>query len=56
MFKLSFKTGNVAFEDGNKEQEIARILEEIANKILNGYDSGKVMDINGNSIGSWSVD
>lgn len=55
MFKLSFKTGNDAFQDGNKEYEVSRILKELAEKVENGSDGGKIKDINGNTIGEWDL-
>ena len=55
MFELKFKTNNAAFED-YAEQEVSRILKEIANKIENGLTGGKVRDINGNTIGEWDLD
>lgn len=54
MFKLEFRTGNAAFEDC-AEQEISRILKEIANKVEDGSTGGKVKDINGNTIGEWDL-
>ena len=54
MFKMEFKTGNAAFED-YAEQEISRILKEIADKVENGSTGGKVRDINGNTIGEWDL-
>lgn len=56
MFELSFKAGNAAFEDGNKEYEVSRILKEIAEKVVNGSTGGKIKDINGNTIGEWDLD
>jgi len=55
MFELKFKTNNATFED-YVEQEVSRILKEIANKIENGSTGGKVKDINGNTIGEWDLD
>lgn len=61
MFKMEFKTGNAAFYDpytGEPSKfyssiEVKRILLEIAEKIEAGHDSGSIMDINGNKIGTW---
>lgn len=55
MCKIKFSTENAAFRDGNAEQETARILREIADHVEDGEDAGKVMDANGNSIGTWSL-
>jgi hypothetical protein len=47
---IEIKTGGSAFE-GYEEKEIARILRDIADKIENGYEPTKPLDINGNSCG-----
>lgn len=54
-FKIKFKTDNDAFKDGGAEFEVARILRTIAEHVLAGEDAGKVFDVNGNSIGTWSL-
>ena len=51
--KIDFDTDNAAFE--YKEMEIARILCKIARQIESGATSGKVLDINGNTIGSFEI-
>lgn len=55
MFTLAIKTGNAAYDDGNCEYELIRNLKEIIKKLEYGYDSGSVMDINGNKVGSWEL-
>ena len=52
MFKMKFQTENAAFEN---DQEVVRILKEVAEKIKNGASGGKIRDINGNTVGSWEV-
>lgn len=62
MFKCEIKTGNAAFTDpytGKEDEywegmEINRILDEIKQKIEDGYTSGSCIDINGNKVGSWN--
>lgn len=54
MLELKFSTANAAFDDTYRE--CARILHAIARKVEQGYESGKCMDINGNTVGSWSLD
>lgn len=49
-FRMEFNTNNEAFTDSTPE-EIARILNETADKIRNGQYEGRVRDINGNRIG-----
>ena len=64
MFKLEIKTGGAAFHDGEEgwydleiaHGEIRRILNDVAEKMCQGRTEGKIMDINGNSCGSWELD
>jgi hypothetical protein len=53
MITITIKTGNAAFQDGNKNYELARILKEVVKKLENGYDPEDIyiMDINGNNVG-----
>lgn len=62
MLKIEIKTGNAAFtnDDGDFDpywggKEIERILAEIVEDIQNGYETGSCMDINGNKVGTWSL-
>jgi len=55
MFRLEFKTDNAAFHEGYGREETARILNEIAQKVIEGINSGKIKDINGNTIGWWNA-
>lgn len=48
---ITIKTVNSAFED-SKEDELARILEEISSVIRNGNNPTVVRDINGNKVGT----
>jgi len=51
MFELEFKTDNAAFDVDTAEYEVARILKDVAGKIVAGNYDGKIFDANGNSIG-----
>lgn len=51
---IKFNTSGQAFEDYGNE-EVKRILEEIIVKVKNGRTEGKILDINGNSIGKWEL-
>ena len=54
MFTVTIETDNAAFD--NPGDELARILRKLAERVgdVDGrHDSGKVMDVNGNSIGEW---
>ena len=52
MLKLQFETGN---EGMQTSEAIAAILVEVAGKIQTGREDGRIMDINGNSIGEWET-
>lgn len=56
-FTLKIKLGNEAMQTGN---DLAYALKSVSSKIEDNYDkikneSGKIMDLNGNTVGSWSV-
>ena len=56
MFKLEFETDNAAFgEEDDRLHEIAFILENIASDVQSGKQGDTVLDVNGNSIGKWSL-
>ena len=55
MFTLEFETDNAAFDDGNDEREIIRILHAVALRV-HGYREGAIYDVNGNRVGSWSYE
>lgn len=50
-FRLTINCGNEAFDDTNVE--LVRLIREVANKVEKGDTYGKVMDTNGNTVGSW---
>jgi hypothetical protein len=56
MFILKIEVDNEAFQE-DKRGEIARILEDIADKIRQGKEPSKPIDYNGNSCGSidWNI-
>jgi hypothetical protein len=54
MFTLTIETDNAAFEDDQREEEIARILEDTAKRVRNGalVDGWmRLRDSNGNTGG-----
>lgn len=55
MFTLSFETGNDAFAEA-PELEIARILGVVRLRIVEGHHEGKIVDLNGTSVGTWSFE
>ena len=52
--KIEFTTSNAAFDEYG-DYEVARILEDIAEKVKAGRSGGVIMDINGNRIGEWEL-
>ena len=67
MLKIEIRTGNAAFQsndenatqwehDYHRNEEIKRVLKNVVNQIENGHTSGSCMDINGNKVGTWSLD
>ena len=57
MITVTIKTENEAFQDGNGADECARILRLLAEQIdVHGRrGTWKLMDVNGNTVGSVSV-
>ena len=61
MLKIEIKTGGATYRDENDEldrsaYELRRNLKEIMEKLEYGYQSGYIMDINGNKVGEWSLE
>lgn len=61
MLKIEIKTGGAAYSEDDiltieVRYELQRNLMDISRKLTNGYDSGVIMDINGNKVGDWSVE
>lgn len=66
-FTIAFNTTNAAFADDDDaaegeadaaaalRREIARILRDVACKVEQGRDCGACVDVNGNSVGEWSL-
>lgn len=59
-FSLSvdIEMDNAAFEDGNGGRaELVSCLERVIARLKNGgATSGPVKDLNGNTVGAWSID
>ena len=49
---ISINTENSAFEDGDGNIELARILRDLASKVESGSNSETLRDINGNKVGT----
>lgn len=61
MLKIEIKTGGAAYSDEDVlttegRYELQRNLMDISHKLTNGYNEGVIMDINGNKVGTWSVE
>lgn len=57
-FVLTINCGNVAFDDGQRDAQLAQILRGIANKLEIEGASGfyeNIKDINGNIVGQFAV-
>lgn len=54
MFTLTIETDNAAFEHSMID-EIERITRRVMLRIAAGETSGKIMDINGNTVGRWEL-
>lgn len=58
MLTIKVKTSGSSFDpeyNGNKEEELVRILTNVSHRILNGETSGNTMDILGNTCGEWKL-
>jgi hypothetical protein len=53
-FELKFKMDNSIFDE-DPLTEIIRILYEVRDELGCGNHYGKIMDVNGNSIGTYKV-
>lgn len=53
-FNLSIDCDNAVFED-EPATEIARIMATVAERVTEGGIGGNVRDLNGNTVGGWTV-
>lgn len=53
-FTLTFDCDNDAFAD-DPSDEIARILDNVARRVNDGARDGKIMDVNGNTVGNFTL-
>ena len=52
---VKIETDNAAFVDVIEERdELRRIFERVADRAACGQRSGKCLDVNGNTVGSWT--
>lgn len=57
MFTLTIETDNAAFGDTSEDalREIARILYANRARFNAGNTDGKLLDVNGNTVGRWEL-
>lgn len=57
-FNVQIECDNAAFEDSGMEQEVSRILRDLAAVLprITGDHCGSLFDHNGNKVGSWQFD
>lgn len=58
MFKLEIETDNDAFGTSahSTAREVARILRRLATRLDDGATDGRIMDVNGNSVGHFDLE
>ena len=49
---ITINTENAAFEDGDGNIELVRILRDLASKVESGSNPETLRDINGNKVGT----
>jgi hypothetical protein len=54
MFTLTIETDNAAFEES--PHELVRLIEIAAEKVRDGSADGRLVDINGNTVGQFTTD
>lgn len=52
LFRLSVDMNNAVFED---KEELIRILETAISKLREGNETAKLRDINGNTVGTYTI-
>lgn len=52
-FTLQINVDGAAFQEGGKNQEVARILQEAADNVRANDSLGRIHDVNGNRVGFW---
>lgn len=56
MVNIKFSTSGSSFDDYGPDYQLEKIFEQIREKINSGKTEGKIIDINGNSIGNFTID
>jgi len=55
-FKLTINVDNDAYRSQSVQYQLIDNLKDIIAKLEDGWDYGTVKDVNGNSVGEWSLD
>lgn len=51
-FNLHIELGNDAM---SSHDDIADALNEVAGRVVSGQEDGAIRDVNGNTVGNWSI-
>ena len=57
-FKMVFEVDNDAFYDDDGElidNAVSPLIHDVAAKVHDGHTGGNIRDVNGNTIGSWTL-
>jgi len=52
MFKLEIRLGNAAMSDAG---DIGEVFDDVVRELEAGYTRAAIKDINGNTVGEWSL-
>ena len=55
-FRLKIDSENAALVGPTATMEIERILNKVRGQVATGHESGIIMDVNGNRVGSWDLE
>lgn len=50
---IDIDTGNAAFDDDDRNEEIGRIVRVISDMLVGGFTKSRVRDLNGNTVCQW---
>ena len=53
-FTLNISSDNEGMTEST-DLAVSDILDEVARKVRDGFTSGRINDVNGNLVGSWSL-
>lgn len=56
MVNIKFSTSGSSFDDYGADYQLQKIFDKIREKINEGKTEGHIIDLNGNSIGTFKID